>query len=163
MYKTNPRKPGDPGWHKGGRPPGPNPKVRHLGRKLPAGRGPLSITLKVRPGIPLRSAAIVREVDETFREGASRGSFRIAGHSLEDDHLHVRVHAKDVNELGRAMKALGASFAFAVNRALGRRTGKVLADRYRILTPVEDGRKTLRCGCPDKAAAPKPGRRPRAR
>jgi hypothetical protein len=147
MHKTNPRKPGDPGWPKGGRPPGPNPKVHHRGRELPAGRGAIPITLKVKPGIPLRSAAIVREVAEAFREGASRGTFRIAGHSLEDDHLHVEVHAKDTAELGRAMKALGPSFARAVNRALGRRTGKVLADRYRILGPVPDGRKTLRCGC----------------
>jgi hypothetical protein len=30
------------------------------------------------------------------------------------------------------MKALAARFAFAVNRALGRRTGKVLADRYHL-------------------------------
>src|SRR5262245_65588087 len=57
---------------------------------------------------------------------------RLVHYSLQADHAHLIVEADDPDALGRGMKSLAASFAFAVNRALGRRTGKVLADRYHL-------------------------------
>jgi hypothetical protein len=150
--------PGHPS--RGGRPVGPNPRVRHLARALPKGGGPYDVTLKVKPGISLRGAAIARELEETFRNGAEQGRFRLARYAIEDDHVHLHVEAKDVEELSNAMKALGARFSRSVNRALGR-TGNLIADRYRILDPAKDGPKKLRCGCPEKKKTKPAARRAR--
>jgi hypothetical protein len=122
-----------------------------------AGRGPHRIVLKVIPGLAIDRAGVAREVAATFQDGEELGRFRLDGYSLAGDHVHLRVHAKDAEELGRAMESITSRFARAVNRALGR-SGKVLADRYRILGAANDGVKTLRCGCPIKKAAPRPGR-----
>jgi hypothetical protein len=160
MYKPRYSKAGGL-LHRGGRPPGPNPRVHHRTPEI-TGRGPHRIVLKVLPGLAIDRAGVAREVEGTFRDGEELGRFRLDGYSLEDDHVHLRVHAKDADELGRAMKAITSRFARAMNRALGR-SGKVFADRYRILGAAKDGVKTLRCGCPVKKAAPRPGRSARPR
>src|SRR5262245_20200288 len=80
----------------------------------------------------LRDEDVAAEIERAFRRGRSRGSFfRLVHYSIQDDHAHLIVEAKDQLALGRGMKSLASLFAFAVNRALGR-TGKVLADRYHL-------------------------------
>jgi hypothetical protein len=152
--------PGHPS--RGGRPFGPNPIVLHRSRTVPKGGGPHAVTLKVRPGIALGGPAVAREVAKAFADGTERGRFRLAGWSLEGDHVHLRVAAEDADELGCAMKSVAALFAFAVNRALARRTGKVIAERYRIVAPARRGEARLPCGCPPKPTGA-PRRGPRAR
>jgi hypothetical protein len=103
------------------------------------------VTLKVRAGLPsLRNRGVVRAVESAFRRGCERGDFRLVHYSLQDEHAHLIVEARDEAALGRGMKSLASLFAFAVNRALGR-TGKVLADRYhlRILTCPRQVRNAL--------------------
>jgi putative transposase len=119
--------------HRGGRPVGPNPRVRHLSRKPFPDSHPCHVTLRVRAGMPsLRQEHVVREIEPSFRRGRERKDFRLVHYSLQADHAHLIVEASDRSALGRGMKALAARFALAVNRALGRRTGKVLADRYHL-------------------------------
>ena len=77
----------------------------------------------------LRTVKLVREVERTFAKGCERGDFRLAHYSLQSNHVHLIVEAKDMDSLGRGMKALGARLARAVNRVFGR-TGPVLLDRY---------------------------------
>jgi REP element-mobilizing transposase RayT len=90
------------------------------------------VTLKVRGGLPsLRRGDVVRELEAAFRPGNERKQFRLVHYSIQADHAHLIVEAKDREALGRGMKSLAARFARAVNRALGR-TGKVLADRYHL-------------------------------
>src|SRR5262245_46505778 len=80
----------------------------------------------------LRDEDVAAEIERAFRRGRSRGSFfRLVHYSIQDDHAHLIVEAKDQLALGRGMKSLASLFAFAVNRALGRR-GRVLADRYHL-------------------------------
>jgi REP-associated tyrosine transposase len=87
---------------------------------------------------------VVREVEAAFRRGNERRDFRLVHYSLQDDHVHLLVEAKDRDALGRGMMSLTARFARGVNRVF-RRTGKVLADRYhlRVLTCPRQVRNAL--------------------
>src|SRR5262245_4290653 len=119
--------------NRGGRPVGTNPRVLHRSRKPFRATEPCHVTLKVRPGMPsLRDGAIVRALEEAFRRGNERKEFRLVHYSLPADHAHLSGEAKHREALGRGMKSLASRFARAVNRALGRRGGKVLADRYHL-------------------------------
>ncbi len=77
----------------------------------------------------MRSVRLVRELERSWAKGRDRGDFRLAHYSIQGNHVHLLVEAKDADALGRGMKALGARLARAVNRVFGR-TGPVLKDRY---------------------------------
>ena len=129
-----------------GRRPGPNPRVRHLSREKFPGRYPCLVTLKVREGIgSLRTVAVVKAIEATFRRGAERGAFRLVHYSVQGDHLHAIVEANGREALGRGMMALAIRFARAVNRGFGRK-GPVLRDRYhlRVLRTPSQVRNALR-------------------
>ena len=129
-----------------GRKPGPKPGVRHLSREDFPKRFPCLVTVKARADVgSLRTVAVVREVEASFRRGAERGDFRLVAYSLQDDHLHAIVEANGASALGRGMKSLAARFARAVNRAL-RRRGGVLRERYhlRVLRSPTQVRNALR-------------------
>ncbi len=66
-------------------------------------------------------------------------------YSLQGNHAHLIVEARDRDALGRGMKAIGARLARAVNRVMGR-SGRVLADRYhvRLLPTPKEVRNALR-------------------
>ena len=123
-----------------GRKPGPNPRVRHLSRAALASRHPCHVTLKVRPGVPsLRAVRLVREVERSFSRACERGDFRLVHYSLQANHVHLIVEARDADSLGRGMKSLGSRLARAVNRVFGRK-GAVLLDRYHhvvLRTPTQ--------------------------
>jgi len=123
-----------------GRKPAPDARILHRSREgfgaLQAGH----VTLKTRPEVPsLRSVRLVRELERSFAKLRKRRDFRLVHYSLQGNHAHLIVEAKDPEALGRGMKALGARLARAVNRVF-RRRGPVRADRYhlRVLrTPAE--------------------------
>jgi REP element-mobilizing transposase RayT len=90
------------------------------------------VTLKVREGVPsLRSAKLVREIEQTFARSCERGKFRVVHYSIQHDHAHLMVEARDCEALGRGMKSIAARFARAVNRVFAR-SGRVLLDRYHL-------------------------------
>src|SRR6185312_4464585 len=66
-------------------------------------------------------------------------------YSLQGNHAHLVVEARDRDALGRGMKAIGARLARAVNRVAGR-SGPVLADRYhlRLLPTPKEVHRALR-------------------
>ena len=66
-------------------------------------------------------------------------------YSLQGNHAHLIVEARDRDALGRGMMAIGARLARAVNRVAGR-TGRVLSDRYhsRLLETPREVRNALR-------------------
>jgi REP-associated tyrosine transposase len=119
----------------------PHTRRDHFGAPLPA-----HITLRMRPDVPsLRSIPIVRELERTFRIARARTGFRLVHYSLQGNHAHLIVEARDRAMLGRGMKAIGARLARAVNRVAGR-CGPVLADRYhlRLLPTPKEVRNALR-------------------
>jgi REP element-mobilizing transposase RayT len=90
------------------------------------------VTLKVREDVPsLRSAKLVREIERSFARACERGRFRVVHYSIQHDHAHLMVEARDSEALGRGMKAIAARFARAVNRVFAR-SGRVLRDRYHL-------------------------------
>ena len=124
------------GW--GGRRPGagcktgPGARILHRPREGFGPRHACHVTLKTRPEVPsLRSVRLVRELERSFVKARERGDFRLAHYSLQGDHAHLIVEARNPEALGRGMKALGARLARAVNRTF-RRKGPVLADRYHL-------------------------------
>ncbi len=129
-----------------GRKRGPHTGLPHVSR---AGFGaplPAHVTLRVRPGVPsLRTVPIVRELERSFRVARARPGFRLVHYSLQGNHAHLIVEARDRDALGRGMKSIAARVARAVNR-VAKRTGPVLADRYhlRLLPTPTEVRNALR-------------------
>lgn len=100
----------------------------------------------MRSDVPsLRTPPIVREIERTFAHGCARPGFRLVHYSLQGNHAHLIVEARDRDALGRGMKAIGARLARAVNRVASR-DGRVLADRYhvRLLPTPKEVRSALR-------------------
>jgi hypothetical protein len=66
-------------------------------------------------------------------------------YSLQGNHAHLIVEARDRHALGRGMKAIAGRIARAVNRVTQRR-GKVFMDRYhlRLLPTPREARLALR-------------------
>lgn len=119
----------------------PHASRQRFGRALPA-----HVTLRLRRNLPsLRTVQLVHEVERTFAAGCDRSGFRLVHYSLQGNHAHLIVEARDRNALGRGMMAVGSRLARAVNRFAGR-TGKVLADRYhlRMLPTPKEVRAALR-------------------
>ena len=129
-----------------GRKPGEKPRLRHRSRE-PFGRPiPAHVTLRLRPGlVSLRTVKLVHEIERSFADGCERGSFRLVHYSLQGNHAHLVVEARDTDALGRGMKAIGSRLARAVNRVM-ERSGPVLADRYhlRLLPTPREVHRALR-------------------
>src|SRR6266478_1376357 len=129
-----------------GRKPGPHPGLPHASRQMFRQPLPAHVTLRLRPDLPsLRTVRVVREVERSFATGCVRPGFRLVHYSLQGNHAHLIVEARDRAALGRGMMAIGARLARAVNRVAGR-TGGVLADRYhlRLLPTPKEVRNALR-------------------
>ena len=107
---------------------------------------PAHVTLRLRAGLPsLRDARVIRMVERTFANGCERSDFRVVHYSLQGNHAHLIVEARDHAALGRGMMAIGARLARAVNR-VARRHGRVLAERYhhRLLPTPREVHRALR-------------------
>ncbi len=107
---------------------------------------PAHVTLRLRADTPsLRTVPIVNAIEQTFAAGCERSDFRLVHYSLQGNHAHLVVEARDRDALGRGMKSIGARLARAVNR-IANRTGRVLADRYhvRLLPTPKEVRNALR-------------------
>lgn len=111
----------------------------HAPRRLTSARHPAHVTLRVRPGVPsLRSPRLVREFERSIGRACERGDFRVVHYSLQSNHAHLLVEAKNRQTLARGMIAVGSRLARAVNRVF-RRSGPVLSDRYHF-HPLETPR-----------------------
>jgi len=99
------------------------------------------------PGlVSLGTKPVVRAVERTFAAGAERSTFRLVEYSLQGNHAHFIVEARDHEALGRGMMAPGSRLALAVNRVMGRPSGRVVAERYhaRLLRSPREVHRALR-------------------
>lgn len=123
----------------------PDSGVAHRSRETLSARNPVHVTLRVREGIPsLRSVRLVRELERSFRMACDQGRFRMVHYSLQSNHVHLIVEAKDAEALGRGMMSIASRLARAVNRVFSRK-GRVLTDRYhaRVLKTPREVRNAL--------------------
>lgn len=123
-----------------GRPKKPGAKLRHSARAPLGSRYPVHVTQRTVSGAPnLRRSACYDVVEQAIRTSRERDGFRVVHFTVESNHLHMIVEAREGDALSRGMQALSIRIARGVNRAAGR-TGELWADRFhsRILrTPRE--------------------------
>ena len=123
-----------------GRPKKPNAGVPHARRPKLAARNPVHITARVRDeAARLRTRQCFRVVLGAIGAVRERDGFRVVHFTIQRNHLHLIVEARDAETLARGIQALSIRIARAINRVLGR-SGKVFADRYHahaLKTPTE--------------------------
>jgi REP element-mobilizing transposase RayT len=108
----------------------------------------MHVTLRRAKGLPsLRSERFRRLVEKAIDDLRERhgDSFRVVEYSIQNDHVHAIVEAEGAAELSRGMRSFAIRIALRVNRVLGRKRGRVWADRYhrRDLTSPRQVRSVL--------------------
>jgi len=126
--------------HRVGRPRKDDSGVSHLKREALASRFPVHVVMKLREELPsLRKKRPYKVLRRSFMAGCDRNGFRLNHFSVQGNHLHFIVEAKDRPALSRGLQGLSVRIARALNK-LWKRKGRVFGDRYfdRILrTPRE--------------------------
>jgi REP element-mobilizing transposase RayT len=87
----------------------------------------------------LRSKGAYAALRAAFAAGCNRFGFRLVHYSVQRDHIHMIVEAKDRRALARGVQGLLIRMAKALNRCWGRK-GSVFGDRYHakaLRTPKE--------------------------
>ncbi len=124
----------------GRRPNGAHAGVSHSKRPALAARFPVLVTMKLERGPPsLRTRATLELIHGAFRGSQERHGMRLVHFSIQSNHLHLLVEARDAPSLSRGMQGLAVRVARGLNRIWSRK-GRVFADRFhsRILrTPRE--------------------------
>ena len=114
----------------GRRPNGAKAGVPHSRRDKLSRHHPVHTTVRLTDGLPsLRRQETLAELRTAFRKGAERFGFRLLHYSVQSNHLHFIVEAKDRVALTRGMQGLLIRIARALNR-LWQRRGKVFAERF---------------------------------
>src|SRR5262245_17672381 len=115
-----------------GRKPGARRRDPHQRRSPLAPRHPCHVTFRVAKDVrSLRCAALIAELERSWREACERRRFRLSHYSVQNDHVHLIVEAASARDLASGLKSVVARFARAVNRVL-KRIGRVLADRCHV-------------------------------
>jgi len=107
--------------------------VPHAARPVVDGDHPLHITVRVARGVwNLRSQRGLRAVKDALAQEAKRGALRIVHYSVQGNHLHLIAEAGSRVTLTRRMQGFGVRFARSVNAMMGRKRGRVAAERYHL-------------------------------
>jgi len=124
-----------------GRPRRSDETVPHAAREPFAPRHPLHVTMRMRRHVwNLRSQRAFRVVERALRHEQRLGLVRFVHYSVQGNHLHLVVEAPDGPTLGRRMQGFAIRLAKGLNALMGRRRGRVLAERYHLhvlRTPTE--------------------------
>src|SRR4051812_16845088 len=114
----------------GRKPAGARAGVRHQPRAVLAARFPVHVTWRMQPTVwNLRTRRCFTALARAFYGGANRFGFKLVHYSVQGNHLHLLVEARDQRALSRGMNGLGVRVARGLNRVM-QRHGGVLADRY---------------------------------
>ena len=118
-------------------------RVSHRARaRVSSGCG-VHVTLRVREGVwSLRGTRAFAVLSRCFERAKDRLGFRLIHFSVQGNHLHLLVEARDNQALARGVQGLAVRVAKGLNKLM-RRRGPVFADHYhsRVLrTPTEAAR-----------------------
>ena len=70
--------------------------VRHASRERLRTTLPAHVTLRMLPGVPsLRLVPVVKAIEASFAKACERESFRLVHYSLQSNHAHLIVEARD--------------------------------------------------------------------
>jgi REP element-mobilizing transposase RayT len=104
-------------------------------------RHPVHVTLRVALEVwNLRSRRCFREIARAFRAVHGSGDFRLVEFSVQGNHVHLIVEARDKEALSRGLRRIEIRMAKRLNKLMGRRSGQVFPDRYHahiLKTPTE--------------------------
>ena len=118
---------------------GEKPCISHHGRASLTPRHPVHVTLRARGRLPsLREQVLFFALRRCMSE-ASRDWFRVLQFSVQSDHVHLVVEARDRSSLRRGTAGLEIRAALRLNRIL-RKRGSFWGDRYHaraMKTPLE--------------------------
>ncbi len=113
-----------------GRKPRGRPSVPHDTRPKVDPRYPVQVTIRATRGLPsFRSPRVFGALRRAIAR-ASVDGFRVIHFSIQQDHGHFIVEGDEARRARGGMHGLAIRLALAVNRALGRRKGQVVGDRY---------------------------------
>jgi putative transposase len=121
-------------------------RVPHRARPVHKERFPVHVTLRAVRQLPsFRQQLVLKLMKDvlTAQQRRAKGDFRIPHFSIQRDHLHLIVEARD-GALARGVRGFVIAFARRLNRLLGRE-GRVWSDRYhrKDLTCPRQTRNTL--------------------
>jgi putative transposase len=103
--------------------------VRHRTREVHLPAHPVHVVLRSKFR-PLRSQFVFPTLRSALAKAArAREGFRVVQFSVQHDHLHLIVEARDKTALSRGMQGLAIRVARQVNRLVNRH-GKLWADRF---------------------------------
>src|SRR5262245_29801216 len=128
----------------GRKPSGERGGVPHVKRPRLAERFPVLVTMRLLPGLAsLRADDTHALVSAAFAAGTTE-EFRVIEYSVQSNHVHVLVEARDERALTRGMTGLAVRIARGLNRLL-RRVGSVFSARFhaRILRSPREVRNAL--------------------
>ena len=107
--------------------------VPHRRRGEVEERFPMHVTLRLQEGLEsLRRRQTHAVVRAALCKGKEYGEFRLHHFSVQSNHLHLIVEARDRVSLARGVQGLAIRIAKGLNR-LWERRGKVFAERYHAL------------------------------
>lgn len=105
--------------------------VNHMKREAIDVRRPLHLTLRLKEQMPnLRQKRLLKEFQRGIQLAAKQGLYVIQ-YSLQTNHLHLIVEAKDNEKLARGAQSLASRFAKIIRRLKGGR-GSVFVGRYHL-------------------------------
>src|SRR6185503_9880054 len=114
----------------GRKPRGERAGVSHAKRPKLCARHPVLVTMRLRSGLQsLRCNDTHRLVRSALEASSELERFRVIEYSVQSNHLHLMVEAKDERALSRGMNSLAVKLVRGLNK-LWRRCGRVFADRY---------------------------------
>jgi REP-associated tyrosine transposase len=124
----------------GRKPRGERAGVSHARRPRVLPTTPVHVTLKMaRHVFNLRARRCFTVVERALYAGAERAGMRLVQFSVQGNHVHMVVEARDGCALARGIQGLSVRLAVGLNRVMQRR-GRVFADRYHahvLRTPTE--------------------------
>ncbi len=105
-------------------------RVPHRTRKRFASARPLHVTVCVLPKLrSLRKRKKYKVLYDVFCK-TRRPGFRICHYSVQDDHIHLIVEARNRAAMTAGMRSVNIRIGKGLNKARGRKKGRVLGDRY---------------------------------
>jgi putative transposase len=104
--------------------------VAHRRRPSVCPKAPLHVTLRLVEGLPgLRRSKALRWIRRCLQLGHKPG-FAINQFSIQSNHLHLIVEARDRAVLSKGMQGLKIRLARRLNQLFGGRRGTVFSERY---------------------------------
>jgi len=128
----------------GRKPKGTRAGVAHDKRAKLSGREPVSVTLRFVEGLLSLRASDTHALLVRAMIASSRDGFQVCAYSVQSNHAHLIVEARDEGELARGMNSLNTRIGIAL-KALWHRAGPALAERYhsRVLRSPSEVRRAL--------------------